>query len=280
MKAKKYIKRAVLFLLLLVLAAGFTVGGRHVWNQYQEKKRLAQKPYFTEKKISYGEMVYMVDAFHCECSPGFPWDMKEEDRPDYSHYTLEATEDTEIAVTVLNYILFEDRGERYRKAAELAKQYGISDIYEYRASWDIKAAELAKQYGFSAENPITVDWVMENPEEAVEIMHVSADGGSDFCDKDYIYSMYKKITGKQVETEDESESDESESDVSSNQIQEEENWTDSDDYNSMLLVRAMAQNMATLMNSYLFEEPDESDRKAIELAEQYGVSAENPITAD
>lgn len=280
MKAKKYIKRVLLSLLLLVLAAGFTVGGRHVWKQYQEKKRLAQEPYFTEKKISYGAMAYMTGGFHCECSPGFPWDMKEEDWPDYSYYTLEATGDTEIAVTVLNYILFEDRGERYRKAAEQAKQYGFSNTLEQQASFDRKAAERAKQYGFSAENPITVDWVMEHPEEAVEIMHTSAYGGSDFEDKDYIYSMYKKITGKKVETEDESESDESESDVSSNQIQEEENWTDSDDYNSMLLVRAMAQNMATLMNSYLFEEPDESDRKAIELAEQYGFSAENPITAD
>lgn len=206
MKAKKYIKRVLLGLLLLVLAAGFTVGGRHVWKQYQEKKRLAQEPYFTGKKISYDAMAYMTRGFHCECSPGFTWDMKEEDWPDYSYYTLEATGDTEIAVTVLNYILFEDLGERHRKTAELAKQiYGriIPNTFEQQASRDRKAAELAKQYGFSSENPITVDWVMEHPEEAVEIMHTSAYGGSDFEDKDYIYSMYKKITGKQVETEDE-----------------------------------------------------------------------------
>lgn len=250
-----------------------------MWKQYQEKKRLAQKPYFTEKKISYGEMAYMTREFHCECSPGFPWDMKEEDRPDYSYYTLEATGDTEIAVTVLNYILFEDRGERYRKAAERAraKQYGISDIYEYKASCDRKAAELAEQYGFSSTNPITVDWVMEYPEEAVEIMYASADGGSDFEDKDYIYSMYKKITGKQVETEDESE-DESEGDVSSNQVQEEEDWTDYSD--TTVLVRLQAETIAKLMNSWLFEDHDERDRKAVELAEQYGFSAENPITVD
>lgn len=256
MKAKKYIKRVLLSLLLLVLAAGLTVGGLHVWNRYQEKKRLAQKPYFTEKKISYGAMAYMTGEFHCESSPRFTWDMKEEDWPDYSHYTLEATGDTKIVVTVLNYILFEDLDER-----------------------DRKASELAKQYGFSAENPITVDWVMEHPEDAVEIVHISAYGGADFRDKDYIYSMYEKITGKQVETEDDTEEeteDERKSDVDSDQAQGEEDWTD---YNeNTTLVKLGAEDIAKQLNYWLFEDFEECDRKALELAEQYGFSAENPVT--
>lgn len=83
---------------------------------------------------------------------------------------LAATEDTETVVTVRNYRLFEELDER-----------------------DRKASELAKQYSFSSNKPITVDWVMEHPKNAVEIMRLISKGGERFTHwRDYAASTYKK----------------------------------------------------------------------------------------
>lgn len=50
-----------------------------------------------------------------------------------------------MAVTVLNYYLF-----------------------EYRLESDSAGWEKAEEYGFSSDNRITVEWVMEHPKETTE----------------------------------------------------------------------------------------------------------------
>ncbi len=77
---------------------------------------------------------------------------------------------------MLNYYLFEERIE--------------SD----RGGW-----EKAEAYGFSLENPITIEWVMEHPKEAVEIVQATANEGDDFDDYQWIKSKYDKITGEMEE---------------------------------------------------------------------------------
>lgn len=101
-------------------------------------------------------MWVLVRLYHVKSTPGYPWDMDEEKWPDYSYYTIESTEDTEKVAVVLSYEL----------ANELA-----NELY----SSEQEAIELFKKYGFSKENPITAEWIMDNPQKAVKIMRLIRD---------------------------------------------------------------------------------------------------------
>ena len=177
---KSILKRVVCIVILVCLVVGAIWG----WKYYEDQQRKKQDAYFTDKKITAYEMRIMVDYYHVKSTPCFPWDMDEEKWPDYSDYTIEPTQDTEKVVRVLNYSL----------ANELDSYY------------DAKAIEQYKKYGFSKENPITVDWVMENPKKAVNIMKYTANGSWQYHRLgDWVYPTYEKLTG---ETEDMSESTE------------------------------------------------------------------------
>ena len=156
MKRRYIIKTIKIILLIIVLLAG--VKGGLLYRDYRaEQERLAQKPYLTKDKLSESEMTILKRQFHVKVTPSWrkSWDKK--DWPDYSYYTIEATEDTEIVVTVMNYWLFDN-------------------LLEY----DREGYEKAKEYGFTTDNRLTVDWVMEHPTEAAEIMEAMQSDGDLF----------------------------------------------------------------------------------------------------
>ena len=178
MKKKRIIKTIKIILLIIVLLAG--VKGVLVYHDYRaEQERLAQKPYFTKDKLTEHVMNVLKQQFHVKVTPSWrkSWDKK--DWPDYSYYTIEATEDTEIVVTVMNYKLFDDLSEYNRDGFE-----------------------KAKEYGFTTDNRLTVDWVMEHPNEAAEIMESMASDGADYINLfSYVYQKYETITGEVIDTE-------------------------------------------------------------------------------
>ena len=144
-----------------------------------EQERLAQKPYFTKDKLTEHVMNVLKYQYHVKVTPSWKksWDKK--DWPDYSYYTIEATEDTEIVMTVMNYDLFNDLSE-----------------------YDRDGYEKAKEYGFTTDNRITVDWVMEHPTKAAEIMESMASDGDDLRYLfSYAYPMYEEITGETIDIE-------------------------------------------------------------------------------
>ena len=153
---KKHIIEIIIGIVLLIAA----VKGVLIYHDYQsEKKRLAQAPYFTKDKLLY------INA------------LKKDDWPDYSYYTIEATKDTEVVVTVMNYWMFDDR------------------IEMDQAGW-----EKAEEYGITTDNRLTVDWVMKNPRKAAEIMDSMANNGDIFRYlKKRIYPVYEEITGIPME---------------------------------------------------------------------------------
>ena len=170
MKKKRIIKTIKILLLIIVLLAG--VKGILVYRDYKaEEERMAQKPYFTKYKLNEEEMNILNSQFHVETTPDWWENWNEEDRPDYSYYKIEATEDTKIVVAVLNYWLFDDKLEM-----------------------DQEAWKKAEEYGFTTDNRITTDWVIEHPGEAVEIMTAMGDGGDIFRYLEDIYKVYDKIT--------------------------------------------------------------------------------------
>ena len=176
MKRRYIIKTIKIILLIIVLLAG--VKGILLYCDYRaEQERLAQKPYFTKYKLNEEEMNILNSQFHVKTTPDWWENWNEEDRPDYSYYTIEATEDTKIVVTVMNYWLFDD----------------LSEV-------DKDAWEKATEYGFTTSNRITVDWVMEHPREAVEIMYSMASYGEIFQElREWIYPIYERITGEKIE---------------------------------------------------------------------------------
>ena len=176
MKRRYIIKTIKIILLIIVLLAG--VKGILVYRDYKaEEKRMAQNPYFTKYKLNEEEMNILNSQFHVETTPDWWENWNEEDRPDYSYYKIEATEDTKIVVAVLNYWLFDDKLEM-----------------------DQEAWKKAEEYGFTTDNRITVEWVMEHPRKAVEIMYSMASHGEIFQElREWIYPIYERITGEKIE---------------------------------------------------------------------------------
>lgn len=171
---KKHI--ITIIILVIVLLAG--IKGVLLYRDYKaEQERMAQKPYFTKYKLNEEEMNILNSQFHVKTTPDWWENWNEEDRPDYSYYTIEATEDTKIVVTVMNYWLFDD----------------LSEV-------DKDAWEKATEYGFTTDNRITVEWVMEHPRKAVEIMYSMASHGEIFQElREWIYPIYERITGEKIE---------------------------------------------------------------------------------
>ncbi len=142
---------------------------------YQHQKRLDQNPFFTEYKLSQEELEVLVYKFNIEITPNNWMDVNREDKewPDFSYYTMQETQLTEIAVEVINHYVFALKHMRI-------------------------PLETAKMYGLSSENPLTVEWVMQHPKETVEIVELY----DSFLDNDNsLLSHYEEITGKSIEME-------------------------------------------------------------------------------
>ena len=169
MNKKRIIKTIKIILLMIILLAG--IKGVLLYRDYRaEQERMAQKPYFTKYKLTATEMGVLDAEYHVKVIPTIG-NMDKEDWPDYSYVTIEATEDTKIVVTVMNYWMFEYR-----------------DIYD-RGGW-----EKAEEYGITEDNRLTTEWVMKHPREAVEIMTSMVNEGDIFRYLEDIYKVYDKIT--------------------------------------------------------------------------------------
>ena len=142
----------------------------------KEEERLSQEPYFTEFNLSMHETAYMTNNFYVDFQPRetndnyWFYDVDMSKWPDYSFYTMTATEKTEKLLVVLNYYLFDE-------------------IKEY----DNEGRGQATNYGLNSENKLTVDWVMSHPKEAVDIMDSMANQGKWFSTYGHIKSAYDEI---------------------------------------------------------------------------------------
>lgn len=172
MKKKKIIIGAII---VIILAA--SIKPVYMYYEYkQEERRLSQPAYFTEDMLSKAEYNTMATKYHVDETPYWWETLNKEDWPDYSYYTMEATEDTEMAVAVLNHYLFDEHLEGDE------------------AGW-----EKAKEYGFTSDNRITVEWVMEHPKDAVEIMNSMWNNGDLFQYYRRVKAVYEEITGASIQ---------------------------------------------------------------------------------
>ena len=162
---KKYIAAGLAGLLLLAVCPGLYI--------YISAEREPEEPYFTDAKLSADEMGELVYHYHFSCEPelsDYLEDYAENKDPDYSYYKLAPDELTEMTIAVLNYTLFVEAGEE-----------------------DEVAISYAEEFGFSSDNPITSEWVLENPQEAIAILDKTFDEGSVFYSPRYITKRYSII---------------------------------------------------------------------------------------
>lgn len=138
-----------MLVLIIVLVQDVAIFKGYIkYDEYREEaERRKQTPYYTEKKLSYTVMITMQRGYKMQVGPYVDYPDKDDKHwPDYSYYTMVPTEETEKIVQWINCNLFDD----------------LSQI-------NIEAYEKAIYYGLTAENRMTCDWVMENPQEAHEI---------------------------------------------------------------------------------------------------------------
>ncbi len=138
-------------IIVLIAAIGCIPGVIYSYNSVQ-KVRFAKEPYFTEYRLSEKQVTVLCNHYYIKTEPEW-WEVRDMDQwPDYSNYTMEPTEHTQLVVDVLNYEFFID-----------------PDRMEY--AYDSYQREAAVSFGFSRENPITVDWVMTHPADAVTLLN-------------------------------------------------------------------------------------------------------------
>jgi hypothetical protein len=166
---------AGIILLIMLVGVGIVVKD---WIKAQQAKRFEEEPYFTEYHISAYTLEDMQEAFYIKIIPDIgEWEpyfdyypnLDKDKWPDYSFYEMQETEMTGKVVEAVNYILFKQK-------------------------WDIdqEGIDSAEGFGLSAENPMTVEWVMKHPNEAVAIMSRLGAGSEMFTDLEYVEGVYEK----------------------------------------------------------------------------------------
>lgn len=163
MKNRKGLMTILVILIILIQDVLLSMGIVN-YIEKEEREKKSTIAYFTDKGLKYSEMRFMREYFMVEEDP-YSLDFEEEHWPDYSYYTIAPTEKTEKVVSLVNYHLFINPNES-----------------------DISALEIAKEYGFSKDNWITVDWVMENPKDAIKICD---ELGYDTWNHDLIWAGYE-----------------------------------------------------------------------------------------
>lgn len=141
----------------------------------QKSKTQTVDAYFTEDRLSEDELSHMIEIFYVKTDPYLRthW-LSEIDAtkwPDYSDYKMEATQMTDKSVALINYYLFQERG-----------------------SYDEDGIERAEKLGFSEKNPLTTEWVMDNPKDAVSIVY-GMTSAEDMVNYIYVNEAYNKIIG-------------------------------------------------------------------------------------
>ena len=135
---------------------------------------------YTQYQLSYKEVTSVLSWFGIETAPELgESELKfwEEGQTDFTDMTLEASEYTHQVAAVMNEILFEE------------------------AYWrDIKAIMTAKECGLSKENPLTAEWILTHPREAMEIKNGMENYGEIIYDQEKILEKYEEIqsSGKGV----------------------------------------------------------------------------------
>ena len=269
MKWEEQYQRYGQYILFYFVCIALVVCGIAVYQEKKGKEALEEarsNPYFTEEHLTWGEMDVLTDYFRMESHPNFKQEIEECPGPDFSYVEIKPTKETEKAVVVINYLLFD-------RCLEL----------------DLNGKAYAEECGLSYRNRMTLDWVITHKHEAAKILEHSLGIILNYKDSAQS-SVYDLITGDAIYTE---------YHLSYVEIASLWNWFDIEttpdygvtekeylnegrtDFTDMTLEASeYTHKVAAVMNYILFEEASEKDAKAIQIAKECGLSKENPLTAE
>lgn len=241
----------------------FTIGAGIGVYIYQKAKPEAERDnYYTKYHFDDRQMDILSGCYRMDIEPPYLSEIMEKDGPDFSYMEILPTERTEIAVELINFWLFDEFLEFYSDAREYAMECGLSYT-----------------------NRLTEEWVMEHLREAVEIVDRSNDlqqmldwgGKYDYeqLTSDAVYTPYQmtyrelrhvnSMFGLYVES----------SEIGQQFAEGRRDFTD------MTLQKTdYTEKAAAVMNWSVFEECEAEYTPAKGKAAEYGLSKENPITAD
>ena len=256
-----------IFICVALLVCGFAEYQRRQGEKEREELKKAKlHPYFTEQHLTWKEMQILKLYFRVETTPDYEEEKEKREGPDFSYIEIKPTKSTEKAIAVINHYLFDEFLEE-----------------------DAEGKEYVEKMGFSYKNRLTTDWAITHLHELVVVFHkcplveyaLSLDSLSlnyDLIKEKLICTKfllsYSEITSLNswfgIETIPELPKlrvkfrDEGQTDFTDMTMQASE----------------YTYKVAAVMNYILFEEASEKDAKAIQIAEECGLSKENPLTAE
>ena len=128
---------------------------------------------YTRYRLSYTEAASFCSWFGVELTPKLEITEEkylEEGRTDFTDVAMRGTKYTDQVVAVLNQLLFEEP-----------------------SIWNNRAVKKAGEYGLSEENPMTAEWLLAHPKEAMEIKNAMENYGEIIYNQDTILKKYREI---------------------------------------------------------------------------------------
>lgn len=235
-----------LFGLLAVLLAASTFIS-FFNDSYRTKYRLeeGEERYFTKHHFTESDMDKLTYLFGMKTTPSYI--NAEESESSYSNENLnygsmkiESTDETQKAIMVLNFVLF-DQGK------------------------EVSARKLAEQYGFSFENRITIEWFDEHISEAIKIINSLK---NDLAVEDLYYKIIDettytphRLTYTEMET-----------------LRNLFFLNTEGDFLESMKTSYTTADIIEAMNYLLFTEKSRGNQEGIEKATKYGLSETNTLT--
>ena len=267
-KVNKRKKQIVIGFLVFVLCV-FGIGtGLHFYHEYQEEKELEEAkrhPYFTEDHLTVSEMHILRLFYYMDTDPYYVDEALEKEGPDFSYIEISPTEDTEKMITMINYYMYDRVFFQQTAAKEYAEKCGLS-------------------YG----NRMTLDWVMDHLSEAAQILDQSP-SIQDNLRSNNIGIYYNMLLSDPTYTSYQLSYRELANLYTLFNVEMTPKWNEiylqfqegqRDFTNVTLQATEYTEKAAAVMNWLLFEEEAPENAAGTEKAEEYGLSKENPVTAE
>ena len=144
--------------ILLPINAAIMLYGNYIFKSEQERIKYMG---YTEYDLNKWKMDYLIKVFDIYIPEykNTPMTFFTDNmyNPDKDKYELAKGEDCEEQIEKINSLLFDENNKEYERYEE--------------------TREKVAEYGFDEDNQITSDWVITHPEEALEMLLLSGEGG-------------------------------------------------------------------------------------------------------
>ena len=262
MKQKGQFLKQGIGVLTGLLCATLVVCGLAEYQKMEGEEERQYEEYYTEDHLTWHDVFILEVYFSMSITPDYGAEIDKNKEPDFIPIEIEPTDETDQTIAFLNHYLFDEFNERDIEGKECAEECGLT--YENRITMDWLMAHLAAAANIYSDSPTIQEFMLSERQQAYY----------DLIKGDTIYTRYQ-LSYKEKASLD------SWFGISLGEPEEGSDEEDQEDYTDMTLGPSeYTHKVVTVMNYILFEEASEKDAKGIEIAKGYGLSKENPLTAE